>query len=146
MDLRDNGGGLLDQAVQLSSYFLDPGSVVVQEKDKTGIQKQSSTLKQNNLAGYPLLVAINQGTASASEITAGALQDNKKAKIIGKTSYGKGVVQEIEDLSGCDKMKVTVAEWLTPNGTAINNKGISPDIKITRGQDYETQARQNFGK
>jgi len=146
LDLRDNGGGLLDQAVQLSSYFLQPGTVVVQEKDKVGVQKQVSTLKVNSLNSYPVLVAINQGTASASEITAGALQDNKVAKIVGKTSYGKGVVQEIEDLSGCDKMKVTVAEWLTPNGSAINGKGITPDIKITRGQDYETVAKANFGK
>lgn len=146
LDLRDNGGGLLDQAVQLSSYFLQPGTVVLQEKDRAGVRKQVSVVKANSLSSYPVMVAINQGTASASEITAGALQDNKVAKIIGKTSYGKGVVQEIEDLSGCDKMKVTVAEWLTPNGNMINNKGIAPDIKITRGQDYEAVAKSNFVK
>jgi carboxyl-terminal processing protease len=146
LDLRDNGGGLFDQAVQLSSYFLEPETVVVQEKDKQGTREKTSVFKPNNLTAYPVMVAINQGSASASEIVAGALQDNGAAKVIGKTSYGKGVVQEIADLTGCDKIKLTIAEWFTPNGNTINNTGITPDIKITRGQDYEAVVRANFGR
>ena len=146
LDLQDNGGGLLNQAIELSSYFLEPNSVVVKEKGRSGQSEQRSESKLNNLVGYPVLVAVNQGTASASEITAGALQDAGKAKIIGKKTYGKGVVQEIDNLSGCDKLKVTVAEWLTPKGTAINEKGIAPDIRLKRGEDLETEVKSFFTK
>jgi len=141
LDLRDNGGGLLNQSIALASYFLPPNTTVVREKAKNATTEQKTEAKVNNLMDYPLIVAVNQDSASASEITAGALQDNKKAKILGKKTYGKGVVQEINNLTGCDKLKVTVAQWLTPNSREINNVGISPDIRINRGEDYEQKVK-----
>ncbi len=144
LDLQQNGGGLLDQAVELSSYFLKPNSVVVQEQGKAGKSSQSSVQKDSSLTNYPLLVAVDGNTASASEITAGALQDAGVAQIIGRKTFGKGVVQEINSLSGCNKIKITVAEWLTPKGTAINEKGINPDIRIKRGENLEDKVKQFF--
>ncbi len=131
LDLRFNGGGLLDAAVDLVSFFVKEGRVVtVEHRDK-----ESDVLNVEGrpmLPDMPLVVLINQGSASASEIAAGALQDHKRATIVGEQSFGKGTVQEIIELPGGSSLRVTVARWLTPNGLNLGKKGVTPDIVVKR--------------
>ncbi len=134
LDLRFNGGGYLDGATDLVSMFLKSGDVVtVQRRDVPPELHRVSG--QTIFADTPLVVLINGGSASASEITAGALQDQKRATIIGTKSFGKGTVQEILDLPGGSTLRVTTAKWLTPAGHDISKKGITPDIIIDRSAD-----------
>jgi len=123
----------LDAAVNISSLWLPQGTQILQEKTGgTVVQTYQST--GNDIAkGIPTVVLINEGSASAAEITAGALRDNKVAFIIGEKSYGKGVVQQLINLKDGSQLKVTVASWYRPNGQNINHRGITPDqvVKIT---------------
>lgn len=147
LDLRNNPGGYLDAGVAIASQFLDEGKVVVSER--TG-GKTTNTMKAaagGELKGMPTIVLINGGSASASEIVAGALHDNNAAKLLGEKSFGKGSVQEIKDLPDGAQLKVTVAHWYTPNGININKEGIKPDteVKLTTenfnaGQDPQLDA------
>lgn len=138
LDLRNNPGGLLDSSVNIASAFLGPNQVVVSERfaDKT-----ETVLKTNNgspLKKYPLVILINKGSASASEILAGALRDNRQIKVIGETSFGKGSVQELLDFpESAEKatLKVTIAKWYTPSGVSISDEGIKPDIEIKRTEE-----------
>jgi carboxyl-terminal processing protease len=129
LDLRNNPGGLLDVAVNTATFFLEKNTVVVTEDygDKQNIHKAKSN---NKLKDIPLVVLQNEGSASASEILSGALKDNRQITIVGKTSFGKGSVQEFEQLKSNSSLRITVAKWLTPNGTQINQNGIKPDIEI----------------
>lgn len=135
LDLRGNPGGYLDAAVDMASYFLPVGAPVVTEDFKG---------KQNNIVhrsvGYnvfakdpqfKMAVLIDQGSASASEILAGALQQNNVAKLVGTRSFGKGSVQELMDLGGGAELKITIARWLTPNGSSISDGGLKADIQAT---------------
>jgi carboxyl-terminal processing protease len=134
LDLRYNGGGYLDGAVELVSMFLQAGDVVtVHHRDQSpeGHQVTGKTIFPDT----PLVVLINGGTASASEITAGALQDHKRATLVGTQSFGKGTVQELIDLPGGSTLRVTVAKWMTPSGHDLGKKGITPDIIISRSID-----------
>jgi carboxyl-terminal processing protease len=140
VDLRNNPGGYLETAVDVSSYFLD-GGVVVTEKGKSDKTKEYKTTKQHLLKGIPTVVLINGGSASASEILAGALQDRGAAKIIGEQSFGKGSVQELVELSDKSALKVTVAHWLTPNGRLIDKEGIKPDIEV-KNEENSDQDKQ----
>lgn len=129
IDVRNNGGGLLTSAVDVASLWLN-NKVVVQEKQGG---KVTSTLKSSNnpiLEGIPTKILINEGTASASEILAGALHDHKAAQLIGVKTFGKGSVQELVDLPDGAKLKVTVARWYTPNGKNIDKEGIQPDTEV----------------
>lgn len=129
LDLRNNGGGFLDSAVDIAGYWLD-GDVVV--KQESSIQDDSEQKAKRGVLvpkDLPTQVLINSGSASASEILAGALRDNERAKIVGETSFGKGTVQQILELDE-GLLKVTVAEWLTPDGEVINGQGLTPDIVI----------------
>lgn len=135
LDLRNNPGGYLDGAVFVTSEFLSSGVVVKQEGRKSS--ETYSVDRKGSLTSIPLVVLINKGSASASEITAGALQDNKRAKIIGEQSFGKGTVQEVQDLSDGSSLHVTVAKWILPSGRWIGKEGITPDIKIE--DDLETK-------
>ncbi len=128
LDLRDNPGGYLDSAVQIASQFLTPGSVVVSERGKTETIHRASG--GGLLKGIPVVVLINHGSASASEILAGALLDDMKAPVVGTQSFGKGSVQEVLDISDGSSLKVTIAKWYTPNGTSIDKQGITPTITI----------------
>lgn len=129
LDLRNNPGGFLDLAVTLSSEWLDQDAVVVKEKFRNPAQNKSFTANgMHRLRGIPTVILVNGGSASASEIMAGALQDHGKAKIIGTTTFGKGSVQDFEQFADQSSLKITVAEWLTPKDRAINDKGITPDI------------------
>ncbi len=131
LDLRYNGGGYLDGAVDLVSMFVATGAVVsVERRDAP---KDVQIVHGNPLIPtLPLVVLINGGSASASEITAGALQDHKRAKILGTQSFGKGTVQEVLDLSGGASLRVTIAKWITPAGQDIATKGIVPDFTVDR--------------
>ncbi len=129
LDLRNNPGGYLSDAVFIASEFLKEGTVVVSEEEASG----KTTLKANRrglLTEVPMVVLINKGSASASEIVAGALRDNQRAKLVGETSFGKGTIQQAEDLGNGAGLHVTIAKWLTPNETWVNGKGLNPDISI----------------
>lgn len=129
LDMRGNPGGYLDAAVDVSSLFMDRG-VVVKEKYRDGKMEDLNTTIEGVLKGYKIIVLIDEGSASASEIVAGALKDSRGATIIGKKSFGKGSVQELEELKNNSSLRITVAKWLTPKGTAIDKEGISPDIEV----------------
>lgn len=129
LDLRNNGGGYLQAAVGVSNVFMD-NKVVVEERKDGKTTDKLSTSGGGTLVGKPLVVLINSGSASASEIVAGALQDQGVAKLVGEKSFGKGSVQEIIDLAGGAQLKVTVAHWFTPNGRGIDKKGIAPDVEV----------------
>ncbi len=138
LDLRFNGGGYLDGADDLTSMFLKEGKVVsvVGRDDEQAHYVSGKTL----LPDIPMVVLVNQGTASASEIVAGALQDYKRATIIGMKTFGKGTVQEVIDFPGGSSLRVTIAKWHTPNGHDLGKKGITPDIVVDRTeQDYQNE-------
>ncbi len=131
LDLRFNGGGYLEGATDIVSMFLKSGTVVTVDRrdaDPEVHRVNGSPL----LPDIPLVVLINGGSASASEITAGALQDSKRATIIGTQSFGKGTVQEVIELPGGSSLRVTVAHWLTPAGHDLGKKGVTPDIVVDR--------------
>lgn len=134
VDVRNNGGGLLDSAVKVAGLWLD-NKVVVAEKQGGKTTSELRTGNNPPLAGIPTTMLINEGSASASEILAGALHDHGVAKLIGKKSFGKGSVQELIDLPGGGKLKVTVARWFTPNGKNIDKEGIKPDIEVELSND-----------
>jgi carboxyl-terminal processing protease len=133
LDLRNDPGGLLDQAVKVSEQFLDEGKLIVytegREKDA---QMRFNARKGNKQANYPIVVLINSGSASASEIVAGALQDHKRAVVMGVQSFGKGSVQTIIPLSDNSGLRLTTARYFTPSGRSIQAKGITPDIMVER--------------
>jgi len=130
LDLRDNPGGYLDGAVYLASEFLPEGKLVVKQESTPADSKDYLSFNSGKLQGIPLVILINKGSASASEILAGALRDYKKATLVGEKSFGKGSVQEAIDLKDGAGLHITVAKWILPNGDWINSKGIEPQVKI----------------
>lgn len=136
LDLRNNPGGYLDAAIAVASEWVRTGNIVT-EKFSNGYQLPAPANGLHRLFGYRTIVLINKGSASASEIVAGALQDTKAATIVGETSFGKGSVQDYQTLSDGSALKVTVAEWYTPNDHNINGKGITPDVEVK--EDYEKE-------
>ncbi len=128
LDLRNNPGGLLDQAVDVSSLFVRDGVIVqVDERNKKPIEYRATG---DVVTDAPVVLLVNENSASASEITAGALQDYARAKLVGTKTYGKGSVQTIENLSFGGAIKFTTAHYLTPKGRAINGKGLKPDVLV----------------
>lgn len=134
LDLRDNGGGLLDAAVQISSLFIGHGPIV-STIDRAGAKDTRSALSGQLIGASPLVVLVNKYTASASEITAGAVQDDKVGVLIGTKTFGKGVVQSIYDMSDGGALKITTARYVTPAGRDIHHKGIVPDIVVDQPVD-----------
>jgi carboxyl-terminal processing protease len=135
LDLRNDPGGYLAAGVDVASQFLDPGKLVVEERTG-GVSKDKLKASTGGLLrGLPTVVLINSGSASASEIVAGALHDNHVARLEGETSFGKGSVQEIKSLPGGAQLKVTVAHWYTPGGVNINKEGIKPDVEVKLTSD-----------
>lgn len=130
LDLRNNPGGLLDSAVNIAGYFLGSNQPVTIERFGDGREDVYKTEPNGLLKNYPLVILINKGSASASEILAGALKDNRGVPLIGETSFGKGSVQEILDLSDKSSVKVTIAKWFTPKGKSISDHGIAPDFQV----------------
>ena len=129
LDLRNNPGGYLDSAIDVASIFLQSKTVVI-EQSKDGKQTKFNSKGKALFSSLPLVVLINSGSASASEIVAGAILDNNRGTIIGETSFGKGSVQTIEVLDDGSTVHITIAKWLTPKGISISEKGIKPDIVI----------------
>ena len=132
LDLRGNGGGYVSAAKDLLSLWLDNEKFVVQKSKHDGDSEDRTNSGKAVLKDMKTVVLVNASTASASEITAGALQDYKKAKVVGEKTYGKGVVQQLFNLSGGTVLKVTTAEWYTPNERSINGEGIKPDVEVER--------------
>ena len=130
LDLRNNGGGLLNQAIQVTDLFLDEGKILsIKGRNKKNTKVYMAT-PDADPKSYPVVVLINGGSASASEIVAGALQDQKRALILGTTSFGKGSVQTVETLRDGSGVKLTIARYFTPNGRSIQAKGIEPDMVL----------------
>lgn len=130
LDVRNNPGGFLEGAVFIASEFLSSGDVVLQENNQ-GIRMPFKVSRNGKLTKLPLVVLINKGSASASEIVAGALQDRKRARLLGEKSFGKGTIQEAQDLEGGSGIHITVAKWLTPEGRWVNDsEGLEPDVKV----------------
>ena len=132
LDLRGNPGGYLSQAIDVTSLFVSEG-VVVQIEDRKGIEKRQVSGKA--VTDKPLVVLINGGSASASELVSAALQDHKRAIIVGEVSYGKGTVQDVSELSWGGAIKYTIAHYLSPNGTTLDGVGVTPDILVSSSSE-----------
>ncbi|MDO8557678.1 MAG: S41 family peptidase [bacterium] len=137
IDVRNNPGGFLDVAQDIASWFLARGEVVVFEVDAAGNHLPFTSRGYRGLESYAVVVLINKGSASASEILAGALRDVRGVKLIGEKSYGKGSVQELVNLSDGSVLKITTAKWVTPNGVSINDEGLKPDVEVEIKEDVE---------
>lgn len=130
LDLRNNPGGYLQGAVDIAGDFLKTGTLVVTEEQVGGKRTEYKTDKLPRLSAYTLVVLVNKGSASASEILAGALREQAKTRIVGETTFGKGTIQEPKQLEGGSGLHITIAKWLTPKGVWVNEKGLDPDVKI----------------
>lgn len=153
LDLRGNPGGLLGVAVEIADLWLEDNETILTERRGGVVIKTYSASDGATLGGLPTVVLIDEGSASASEITAGALRDNDVATLMGAKSFGKGSVQEIEEISGGAQLKVTIARWYTPDGKNIDKQGIAPDkaVKMTdkdfaSGKDPQLDAAKAFVK
>ena len=129
LDLRNNPGGYLSDAVFIASEFVKDG-VVVSQQDGEGQVTSLSVSRKGLFTDYPIIVLVNKGSASASEIVPGALRDHGRAKVVGEKSFGKGTVQQAVDVDGGASVHISIAKWLTPNGTWVHGKGLEPDIKV----------------
>ncbi len=144
IDLRDNPGGFLESSVYLASEFLPEGKLVVKQESTTGENKDYYVTRQGHLLDIPVEILINKGSASASEIFAGALKDYKRAELVGEKSFGKGSVQEALDLKDGSGLHITVAKWILPNGVWINEKGVEPNLKVENAiKEGNTLTRQD---
>lgn len=141
LDLRNDPGGLLDQAVKVADHFVEQGLIVYTEGREKDSRMQFNAHKGGTEPNYPIVVLINGGSASASEIVAGALQDHKRAVIMGTQSFGKGSVQTIIPLSDDSGLRLTTARYYTPNGRSIQAKGITPDIIVERAEIQPTEKK-----
>ena len=135
LDLRNNPGGLLNQAIRITDFFLDNGEIVSTKSKKKSDNRKWFAKKGDLINGDTLLVLINYGSASASEIVAGALKDHKRAIILGESSYGKGSVQSIIPLKNNGAIRLTVSKYYLPSGDSISEVGVSPDIFVAEGSD-----------
>ena len=136
-DLRNNPGGLLSQAIKISDFFLESGEIVSTKSRKKRENRKFFAKKGDKINGKPLIVLINNGSASASEIVAGALQDHKRAILLGETSYGKGSVQSIIPLKNRGAIRLTISKYYLPSGKSISEIGVSPDIQVLEeGEEF----------
>lgn len=141
LDLRNNPGGYLQGAVEIAGAWVEKGESVVVEDFGDGDKKEYRSQRSSNLDDFNTVVLINKGSASASEIVAGALRDHERAVIVGEDSFGKGSVQSLERLSHNTRLKITVAKWLTPEGTDIDKQGIEPDIEVEMAEEDYSEVR-----
>jgi carboxyl-terminal processing protease len=147
LDLRNNPGGFLATAVNIAGYFIQEDKVVLIEDFGNGNENSYSVENGEDFVDYPMIVLVNGGTASASEIVAGAIQDHKIGRVIGEQTFGKGTVQELKEFADGSSLKITVAEWLTPDGRSIDKEGITPDVivEITQ-EDIESEIDPQLNK
>lgn len=129
LDLRNNPGGYLSGAVYIGSEFLKDGTVVMEE-NADGTKNSFDVNRQGRLLSIPLVVLVNKGSASASEIVSGALQDRRRAKLVGEVTFGKGTIQDVQDLANGAGLHITVAKWLLPSGRWVNGTGVTPDVVV----------------
>jgi carboxyl-terminal processing protease len=139
-DLRNNPGGRLDQAVEVAGFFLEPGSIAYVRKDASGGREEIEVEGEPGLTDAPLVVLVNDGSASSSEIVAGALRDNGRATVVGQTTFGTGTVLSEFELDDGSSLLLGVAEWLTPDGDFIRETGIEPDVKVPQEEGDEAVA------
>ena len=149
LDLRNNPGGLLTQAIEISDLFLNDGEIVSTKGKKNRENRKFFARKGDRIKGKPLIVLINNGSASASEIVAGALQDQKRAVLLGETTFGKGSVQSIIPLKNKGALRLTISKYYLPSGKSISEVGVLPDIKIEeKGEEFsintETDNQLNY--
>ncbi len=130
LDLRDDPGGFLDVAVELAGWFLPRGTLVVSETSRTGTGEQFKAEGNEALIHTPVVVLVNKGSASASEILAGALRDDRNIKLVGEKTFGKGTVQQLFSLHNDSSLKLTIAHWVLPSGHILENGGLKPDIEV----------------
>ncbi|MFL7871627.1 MAG: S41 family peptidase, partial [Anaerolineales bacterium] len=135
LDLRDNGGGFLDQAVAVADRFLPEGVVLYERNDEGTVDETFRSLTGDLAEEIPLVVLVNAGSASASEIVAGAVKDNGRGTLIGETTFGKGSVQHVHTLSDGSELRVTIARWFTPDNRSISEEGVTPDIEVITPDD-----------
>ena len=144
IDLRNNPGGLLTQAINITDYFLDDGEIVSTKGRNISETRKFFARKGDEIKGKPLVVLINNGSASASEIFAGALKDHKRAIILGENSYGKGSVQSIIPLRNGGGMRLTISKYYLPSGKSISEVGVTPDIFVEEiGDDFEINSKKD---
>jgi carboxyl-terminal processing protease len=141
LDLRNNPGGYLEAAVDIASWFLPKGSVVLKEEFRDNENDDYRSKGYSALQNFPVVVLVNNGSASASEILAGALKDIKGVKLIGEKTFGKGSVQQVETLPDDSSLKITVAKWFTPSGISIADEGLTPDIEVQLDKAIEVLSR-----
>jgi len=135
LDLRNNPGGYFDVAIETAGWFLKRGSLVVIEEFRNGKQQMFYADGNEALKDFPIVILVNGGSASASEILAGALRDNRGIKLIGEKTFGKGTVQELQNLKDGSVVKVSVAQWLTPKKVQIDHQGLIPDIEVKMNEE-----------
>jgi carboxyl-terminal processing protease len=143
LDLRDNPGGLLDQAVRVADEFVDSGLIVKTVGKGGRLIDEEKAHSRGTHTGFPIIVLVNGGSASASEIVAGALQDHQRALIMGTQTFGKGSVQTVIELDDGSGLKLTIARYLTPNGRSIQEKGITPDVWVEQLKPDQLKAAQD---
>ncbi len=143
LDLRNNPGGLLVQTIEIADYFL-PKSIVLIERNGQGLEQEIGVEDGDIAEDYPLVVLVNEGSASASEIIAGAVQDNERGVIIGVKSFGKGSVQSVYQLSDGSELRVTIARWYTPNNVSITDEGVTPDIEVEMPVSVELGSEEDL--
>lgn len=139
LDLRNNPGGFLNVSIDIASWFVPAGEVVARERFGDGSEDVYRSSGYKLLQDVPMVILVNEGSASASEIVAGALRDLRGVKLIGTKTFGKGSVQEVQSLPGNSSLKITIAKWLTPKGQEINGTGLEPDIKVELPKDKELE-------
>ncbi len=148
LDLRNNPGGLLTSAIQVSELFLKKGTLIVSTRGRGGIPRQDPAYAGGDLhyPDFPMVILINGGSASAAEIVAGALHDNRRAVLVGETTFGKGSVQNILQIENGSALRLTTARYYTPSGQSIHEKGIEPDIvvPVPPGEWMEVQRKRGF--
>ncbi|MBI4066843.1 S41 family peptidase [Candidatus Gottesmanbacteria bacterium] len=134
LDVRNNPGGYLSGAVYIASEFL-PNGVIVMQESADGSRSKFEVNRTGRLLSIPMVVLVNKGSASASEIVGGALQDRKRATLVGETTFGKGSIQDVQELSGGAGLHITVAKWLLPSGKWVNGDGVTPGVKVENDEE-----------
>ncbi|MEK7173759.1 MAG: S41 family peptidase, partial [Patescibacteria group bacterium] len=141
IDVRNNPGGYLEAAVDIASWFLESGKIVVREQRSDGSEIAHRSKGYNAIADIPTVILVNNGSASASEILAGALRDHNKIQLIGTKTFGKGSVQELIDITENTSLKITIAKWLTPLGTSLSDNGLDPDVMVEADKEDQEQLK-----
>ena len=144
LDLRNNPGGLLTQAINITDFFLEDGEIVSTKGRKSSETRKFFARKGDEIKGKPIIILINNGSASASEIFAGALKDHKRAIILGVNSYGKGSVQSIIPLTNGGGMRLTISKYYLPSGDSISEVGVTPDIFVEEtGDNFKIKSKDD---